>query len=494
MVHDVSGAEYSDTILDIEGSTLRKGEIWVGTDDGLVQLTRDGGKHWSNVTPPNLPSFGRVETIAPSQVVAGTAYMTLDRHFSGDLKPYAFVTHDFGKHWTSIVKGLPADIYLRTIRPDARDRDLVYLGTEQGIQVSFDGGASWQSFQNEMPATSVQDIRQAGQLNDLVVATHGRSLYIMDDLGPVQGLQRALAGDAYLFAPRTAYEYNLHQNDEGANYTNYSADNPPYGAIVSFYQKQPAKADPKIEILDAGGRVVRSVSGTHKVAGKDVAYIDNASGVNRYVWDFQIDGPVKWKGGAHFFQGPDEGPGAPPGDYTVRLTLDGKRWTQNFVVKADPRTVITQAQLVAAYAFSKRYMGALSTVDTALNNLDDVKKALDAASADATKNKLTDLQKTLDAATAAHKALFDSLTANYQNGEDSIQRPGALREDIGGLMYTSPVAPPVAAFARRMDVEFAQGIGRYDAFVTGTLPGVNAALKAAGKKELPAIKTLKTTI
>jgi photosystem II stability/assembly factor-like uncharacterized protein len=493
MVHDVSGAEYSDTIIDIEGSTLRKGEIWVGTDDGLVQLTRDGGAHWSNVTPPGLPSFGRVETIAPSPVVPGTAYMILDRHFSGDLKPYAFVTHDYGKTWTSIVKGLADDIYLRTIRPDARNKDVVYLGTEQGIQVSFDGAATWQSFQNEMPASSVQDIRQQIQANDLVVATHGRSVYIMDDLGPVQGLTGAQGRGAYLFAPRPSYEYNLHQNDEGWNYTNYAADNPPYGAIVSFYQKQPAKTAPKIEIIDAAGKVIRTVSGTHKVGGADQPYVDNASGVNRYVWDFQIDGPVKWDGGARGFQGPDEGPGAPPGNYAVRLTLDGKSWVQKFVVKADPHTAFTQAQFDAAYAFSKKYMGALSTLDTALNDLDSVKKALDAASADAKKNGPADLVKTLDAASAAHKALFDALTANYQNGEDSIQRPGALREDINGLMFTGLVTPPVASYARRMDAAFADGMAKYNAFVTGTLPGVDAALKAAGKKALPVIKTLKTT-
>ncbi|MDQ2992913.1 MAG: hypothetical protein M3R30_08875, partial [Candidatus Eremiobacteraeota bacterium] len=493
MVHDVSGAEYSDTILDIEGSSLRKGEIWVGTDDGLVQLTRDGGKHWRNVTPPDLPSFGRVETIAPSPLVAGTAYMILDRHFSGDLKPYAFVTHDYGRSWTTIVTGLAADIYLRTIRPDARNKDVVYLGTEQGIQVSFDGAKSWQAFQNEMPASSVRDIRSQTQANDLVVATHGRSVYIMDDLAPVQGLRRALAGGAYLFAPRISYQYNLHQNDEGWNYTAYAGDNPPYGAIVSFYQKQPAKVAPKIEIIDATGKVIRTVSGTHKAGGKDVPYVDNASGVNRYVWDFQIDGPVKWDGGARGFQGPSEGPGAPPGSYAVRLTLDGKTWTQKFVAAFDPRTAFTQAQADAGYAFSKKYMGALSTLDTALNNLDKVKKALDDASADAKKTNLADLQKTLDAATAAHKTLFDSLTANFQNGEDSIQRPGALREDIGGLMFTGFVTPPAVSFAKRMDAAFADGMGRYNAFVTGTLPGVNAALKAAGKKELPSVKTLKTT-
>ncbi|MBV9027759.1 MAG: hypothetical protein JO311_04030, partial [Candidatus Eremiobacteraeota bacterium] len=248
IVNDVSGAEYSDTILDIEGSQRARGEIWVGTDDGLVQLTRDGGKHWSNVTPAGAPEFGRFATVAPSTLADGTAYAIADAHEMGDNAPYVFVTRDFGRHWTKIVEGLPSDQWARSVRPDIRDRNLVYLGTEEGIWISFDGGAHWQSFKNDLPPVSVHDIRLQPREDDLVIATHGRSVYIMDDVRPLQELQRAIAQKTWLFTPRTSYEWTLHENDEGT-YTNYAANNPPNGVVITFYQSEAQKGAPKLEIL-----------------------------------------------------------------------------------------------------------------------------------------------------------------------------------------------------------------------------------------------------
>ena len=331
VTNDVSGAEFSDTILDIEGSAIRPGEIWVGTDDGLVQLTRDGGKHWTNVTPPGAPQFGRFATVAPSTLADGTAYAVNDGHETGDSAPYAFVTHDFGKHWTKIVDGLPPDQWARSIRPDIRNRDLVYLGTEEGIWISFDGGAHWQSFKNDLPTVSVHDIRLQPNYDDLVIATHGRDVYIMDDVRPVQELQRATARGTWLFTPRAGYEWTLHQNSE-ENYTFYAADNPPYGVTITFYQNVAQKSAPALEILDASGRVIRSVSGTHKVGGKDEPYIPNKVGLNRYTWDFSVNGPVKWNGAKGDFANPETGPGVVPGAYAVRMTLGGHTYVQQFKV------------------------------------------------------------------------------------------------------------------------------------------------------------------
>jgi hypothetical protein len=489
ITHDVSGAEYSDTILDIEGSTIAKGEIWVGTDDGLVQLTRDYGKHWTNVTPPGAPEFGRFATVAPSTLADGTAYAVNDGHYVGDNAPYAYVTHDFGKHWTKIVTGLPADQWARAIRPDIRDRNIVYMGTEEGIWISFNGGAKWQSFQNGLPTVSVHDIRMQPQADDLVIATHGRSVYVMDDMTPVQQLQGAIARGTALFAPRVSYEWSLHQNDEGT-YTNYTADNPPYGVVVSFYQKQPQKTAPKLEILDSHGRVIRTVSGTHKVAGKDRPYITNEVGLNRYTWDFGIDGPVKWFGAARErYQGFNSGPGVPPGNYSARMTLDGHAYVQPFVVKPDPRSKFTQADYVRTFETAKAVMSQFSLVDTMLNNLDDVKKAIDANVAAAKKANNAALSAKLQDALTARTAVFDYLTADYHNDEDSIQRPGKLREDVESVFFGAQglTTQPVAQAVRRVDGELRVGVGKYDAFVTTVLPGLNAALKQAGMKAVPAV-------
>lgn len=490
LTNDVSGAEYTDTILDIEGSQRSKGEIWVGTDDGLVQLTRDGGKHWSNVTPAGAPQNGRFATVAPSTLVDGTAYAIEDDHEMGDSAPWAFVTHDYGKHWTKIVDGLPADQWARAIRPDIRDRNIVYLGNEEGIYVSFDGGAHWQSFQNDLPNVSVHDIRMQPREDDLVIATHGRSVYIMDDLRPVQELQSAVSTGTALFAPRKAYEWSLHENDEGT-YTNYAADNPPYGVIITYYQKEPQKTAPSLDILDASGRVIRSVSGTHKAGGKDVPYVPNEAGLNRYVWDFAVNGPVRWNAPPdEFAKGPRTGPGVVPGNYAVRMTLSGHTYVQRFSVGPDPRSRFTQAEYQQTFDEAMRQMSRLSKVDTMLNNLDDVKKAI-AAATDATKKASnTALASKLQAAQTSLQTLYDSLAANVRG--EGTEDETKLQQDQLGAFFSAQglITPAVRDFIARVGADYKAGIGRYNEFVGNVLPGVNAALKASGQKALPAITTM----
>lgn len=486
ITNDVSGAEYSDTILDIEGSTLRRGEIWVGTDDGYVQMTLDDGKHWHNVTPAGAPEFGRFATVAPSTLADGTVYAIEDDHYMGDDAPHAWVTHDYGKHWTSIVSGIPPTEWARAIRPDIRNKSVVYLGTELGIYISFDAGATWHPFLNNMPHTSVHDIRMQPQFNDLVIATHGRSAYIMDDMRPIQELQEAIAHGTWLFTPRTAYEYTLHENDEGG-YTRYAADNPPYGVMITFYQAQPQKAAPRIDILDDRGRVIRTIQGTHEIGGKQVPYVSNKAGLNRYVWDFTIDGPVKYYGATEEFQGPDSIVGVPPGEYAVRMTLDGHTYLRSFLVKPDPRSQFTQAEYEQTYALGKHLQALFSTVDVMLNNLDAVKKTLAVDLAAAKKANNAALAAQIAAAQSAHDALFDSLTANYQNDEDGIERPGKLREDIETAFFSGLglVTPPVTTFVARVEVEYRAGVERYDAYVR-SLAGLDSALQSAKLTVIPA--------
>ena len=412
----------------------------------------------------------------------------------GDNAPYAFVTHDFGKHWTKIVNGLPKDQWARAIRPDIRDRNLVYLGTEEGIWISFDGGATWQSFQNDLPTVSVHDIRMHPKADDLVIATHGRAVYIMDDMSPVQRLQHAVAQGTWLFAPRVSYEWSLHEYDEGT-YTNYAADNPPNGVAITFYQKQPQKTAPKIEILRrARRRTIRTVSGTHKVEGADKPYVPNKAGLNRYVWNFGIDGPVKWLGAAkERYQGPNSGAAVPPGSYAARIALDGHTYVQHFVVKADPRSQLTQADYNRTFATAVKIEDQFSLVDRMLNGLDDAKKAIDTDLDAAKKANNAALEAKLNDALTARKTIFDVLTADYHNDEDGIQRPGALREDLQTAYYGSQglITEPVADYIGRINGKLHAAVGQYNGFVTGVLPGVNAALKQAGMKALPAVATVK---
>ncbi|MDQ2680812.1 MAG: hypothetical protein M3Y21_07315, partial [Candidatus Eremiobacteraeota bacterium] len=489
---DVSSAEFSDTILDIEGSKLTKGEIWVGTDDGVVQLTRDGGAHWSNVSPSGIPPYGRIETVAPSQLVAGTAYANVDLHRSGDDKPYLFVTHDYGKSWSSIASGLPSDQYVRTVRPDIHNSNLIYAGTEQGIWLSYDDGAHWQKFQLNLPTVSVRDIRFQNAFDDIAISTHGRALWIMDDVSALQQLPQAQSAGMMLFKPRTAYEYSTHSNDEGA-YTRFAGENPPEGAILNFYQSTVQKSAPTIEILDASGHVVRSISGTHKVAGKDRPNVTNYVGLNRVVWDFRENGPAQWLGAAKVeYRGPKTGAEVVPGTYSARIVLGGKTLTQPFEVESDPRLAYTQTDYETAYAFGKRYIGEFNTVDTALNNLDAIRKSLRASMPALRKAGKAPLVERETTALKTADDVFSTLTADYHNDEDSIQRPGGLREDMQGLLRGGGQPPTQASidYGKAIDTRYTDVVARYNSFITQTLLPLNAELKAAGSAPINGAKTV----
>ncbi|MGC1381520.1 MAG: hypothetical protein WA814_10930 [Candidatus Baltobacteraceae bacterium] len=484
LAKDVSGAEYSDTILDIEGSPLNKGEIWVGTDDGYVQLTRDAGAHWRNVTPPGTPEYARIETVAPSPLVAGTAYAVADDHRMGNYAPYLFVTHDYGNTWAKVVAGLPANRYVRTVRPDIANANLLYAGIENGMWLSYDGGEHWQDFRINLPPVTVRDIRIAPRFDDLVLATHGRDAYILDDLTSIQQLGAAQRAGVMLFAPVTSYEYHYHSNDLGI-YTRFAGENPPKGAILDFYQSATQSAAPSLSILDANGHIVRTVKGTHKVKGKEEPYVPNKVGINRYVWDFTEDAPAKWYGAAkEDYQGPKTGPTVVPGTYSARIVLAGKTLEQSFTVKPDPRDDLTQAQYQAGYAYAKKYSDVYGKIDLALNNLDALKKSLASAAGAAKAN--ASLAASISTAQTQWSEVFGAFTADYKNDEDSIQRAGSLRESIPRTGFGGPQLPPTTAqldYAKRFDAAYNAAVSKYNAYVASLSP-LQAELKQAGLKPL----------
>jgi photosystem II stability/assembly factor-like uncharacterized protein len=478
---DVSSAEFTGTLLEIEASTKTRGELWTGSDDGLVQLSRDAGKHWRNVTPPNVPPDGRAEVVAPSTLRAGTTYAVIDRHLLGDYAPYAFVTHDWGAHWTRISDGLPMQS-ARAIRPDTRNPHLVYLGLEDSFWLSYDDGAHWRRPALGLPTTASYDIRVQPRWNDLVVATHGRAAWILDDLTPVQQLPQAEAAGAMLFAPRPAYMFSLHSNDEGL-YTAYGAKNPPNGALLSFYQTSTAAKRPEIEILDTRGHVVRHLRGTIRVEEREVPVVTNFPGVNRVTWDLREDGPVRWTGAAREeYRGPRVGVTVVPGTYRVRIVLNGKTFTQSLRVKPDPRARFTPADFRAAYAFAKRHFAEASRLNAALNRLD----AYAASAAARAKDAGSDLAPQLGGVRAKALALRGRLTADFTNDEDSIQHPGRIREDLQGLQNGSGGRPSPATidYAARVDRAFGAVMRDIDAFERTDVARADAALRTAGKPAL----------
>lgn len=338
ITRDATGEEVYSTLYSIRESPVQAGVIWTGSNDGLLHVTRDDGKHWANVTPHGLPMGGRVQNIEPSPKRAGTAYVAIYRYLLGDFAPYLYRTDDFGKNWTKIVKGIASDEPTRVVREDP-DRDgLLYAGTEFGMYISFDNGAGWQPFQLNLPRTPVTDIRVAHR--DLILSTQGRGFYILDNLTPVHRAEPLAT--VTLFTPRTSTRVPGRARTAGAQIDYYLAG---------------ASDDLKLEILDQAGNLVRAFTtaapprAEAAPAASDEddersfrprtppARLDNTAGLHRFVWDLRYSGP--WPSLVN-------GPVAVPGYYSVRLTAGDKTRTEPLTITEDPRVTadgVTRADL-----------------------------------------------------------------------------------------------------------------------------------------------------
>jgi photosystem II stability/assembly factor-like uncharacterized protein len=256
LTKDNTSVEYYDTIFAIAESPVQKDLLWAGTDDGLIQLTRDGGKNWTNVTPKGIPDWSLVSIIEASPYDAGTAYAAVDTHKLDDVKPYIFKTTDFGKTWTKITNGIPDGAYTHAVREDPVRRNLLYAGTETGLYISFDGGANWQVLQLNLPNSPIHDVIVKN--DDLVVATHGRAFWILDDITPLRAASMGSGAQApttaMLYKPRPTYRLRWPDFYERAQPV---GENPPNGAIIYYYLPTAPKGVVALEFLDASGKVMR---------------------------------------------------------------------------------------------------------------------------------------------------------------------------------------------------------------------------------------------
>jgi hypothetical protein len=485
---DGTGAETSDTILTIAPSPTTRGEIWIGTDDGVIQRTRDAGRHWRDVTPPFARShpWGRFGSISPSSLVPGTAFAIYDRHMVGDRAPYVFATTDDGAHWTRIDAGLPDGIEARSVLADPRDRDVVYAGTETGLYASWDRGTHWRALTAGLPPASVRDVRIQEDANDLLVATHGRGLYVLDDATPLQRLADARARGTRLFPIRAA---TLWQTDAPFG-TPRDGAGAPYGAIVTFYQNAASATLPTAVVVDATGRVVRRFA-THDEGGKRVSDTGNAAGLNRFVWDLTEDPPVPWRAAPSWNRGYDDGAPVVPGRYAVRVTFGGKTYSQPVVVRPDPRTRYSVAQALALHAATRASFADIGRVDDALNALSTI--AAEAPLRSAALAKRGDAAGAASVAAVGTRAgeLIASMSSNAANDQDDDFLPDVLRERLQTQVdtYLGSFAPPTAEQMRESAVLHAltdDRIARYRAFARGDLSRADAVLAKAG---LPSLAT-----
>jgi photosystem II stability/assembly factor-like uncharacterized protein len=383
---DNTGVETYGTVFAIAESPKAPGLIWAGSDDGLVHVTRDGGRTWTNVTAamPGFPEWGTVSMIEPSPFDAGTAYVVVDAHRLDNAQPYLYQTKDYGKSWTRLDGPLPRDVYLHVVREDPKRRGLLYLGTERGVMYSPDGGASWEPLQLNLPTVAVHDL--VVKDDNLVVGTHGRSIWILDDLVPIRELSpKVLESPLHLFpvADTIRWEYGPGHWGRGPY-----GENPPRGAAIYYYLKDKPKGEVTIEILDAQGRHVRTLTSTPAAptgAGDDEARevealkkaaIPADAGVQRAVWDLRYDGARMIKGGKLDAGNPRLGPMVAPGRYTVKLTAEGRSASASVTVLPDPRLHVSAADLEAQVAFALRIRDDISRLADMVESLRSIRRQL----------------------------------------------------------------------------------------------------------------------
>jgi photosystem II stability/assembly factor-like uncharacterized protein len=381
---DDSGTEYYDTIFALAESPVSKGVIWAGTDDGLIQITRDAGKSWTNITPKDLAEWSRISQIDASPFDAGTAYVAVDRHQLDDLTPHIFKTSDYGKTWSSITRGIPNTTFVRAVREDPKKRGLLYAGTEMGVFVSFNDGADWRPLQLNLPRVPIHDLIVKN--DDLVVATHGRSFWILDDLSPVRQFTDDISRqDVHLYTPAVAYRM---QNPEEVPKPILVGQNPAAGAVIDFFLKDVPKGETTIEILDAQNQVVRKFSSLKFVTPDEPLDPDDKrpekeikveAGLNRFVWNLRYEGANRVPGYYLWeYNGGARGPIALPGKYQVRLTVDGKSQTAPFELQVDPRVHVSQEDLEKQFGLLMQIREQLNRVYAAVNQIEDVRAQTEA--------------------------------------------------------------------------------------------------------------------
>jgi photosystem II stability/assembly factor-like uncharacterized protein len=389
--HDHTGVEVYNTIFAFAESALTAGELWAGTDDGLVHLSRDHGATWTDITPDGMPEGGTVNVLEPSAHAPGVAYAAVYRYREDDWRPYIFRTRDFGRRWTLLTdgrNGIPADHPVRVVREDPVRQGLLYAGTEFGLFISFDDGARWQPFRQNLPVTPITDL--AVHRGDLVVATQGRSFWILDDLSAVRQLDPEVArADAHLFRPRDVPQLDL-RSFRGDR----APDPAPEGAMIQFLLSEDPDEDRPVhlDVLDTEGAVVRSFATNVELerdpdspaarprrdAGPEPEALHAERGINRFVWDLKYPGPEIVEG-AVMSLGYTGGVWAPPGEYRARLTVGDRVATESFMLRPDPRMPeLDPAELQETFELAVAVRDAVTEVHEAIRRLRSVREQAEA--------------------------------------------------------------------------------------------------------------------
>jgi len=474
---DNTSIEYYDTIFTVMESPVQAGTIWVGSDDGLVHVSRDGGKNWSNVTPPKsiMPEWIQINSLEASPHDPATAYVAATMYKWDDNKPYLYKTTDYGKSWKKITNGIPDTTFTRVIREDPNKRNLLYAGTETGMYISFDGGEHWQSFQLNLPIVPITDLAIQKRDKELVVATQGRAFWIFDDLPVLHQLMDAggfsAAGETKLFAPKENYRMA-----GGGGFpigpTATLGRNPANGAVVYYSLKAKPASDVDLEFFDSTGKSIRKFTAKMRKPGEGAAAsapagpppgeggfggggapppVPTEVGLNRFVWDTRYADAVRFPG-MILWAGETRGPKVPPGTYQVKLTVDGKTLTQNFEIKPDPRLTTAPGDYAKQLELGLKIRDKLTETHNAIIQIRDVRKQVE----DLLKRVAgqPNFKVVNDAGTALNKKLTEIEEALYQtknqSSQDPLNFPIRLNNKLaalGGVVGSADAAPTAQSYA-----------------------------------------------
>ncbi len=490
---DNSSADFYCTIFTVAPSRLEKDTIWTGSDDGLVNVTRDGGKTWKNVTPKQMAEWTRVNIIEASPHAPGTAYVAALRYQSDDFKPYIYKTTDYGATWTTLGHGIPDTTFVRVVREDPVRKGLLYAGTETGMYVSFDDGLAWQPLQLNLPIVPITDLAVHG--SDLVASTQGRAFWILDDLSPLRQLSPQVAGSAvHLFQPRETYRMRAGGGGGGG-----SADgqNPPAGVVIFYFLEKAPANGVTIELLDRSGKTIRSFAsrtnapGTSDAARRAFAgptpsrvTAPAAAGLNRFEWDMRLPDAPPPPDGTILFGGSIRGPQVVPGSYQVRLITSGSTQTQSFDIKKDPRLSTTPDEFDKQFKLLTEIQDRLAATHEAIAEIAAVRTDLREAIARAARTPAA-------ASIAAQgKVLDDSLASvqdelvqmNIRNGNDVLSYPAKLNNLIAALAPvvagtdTAPTAQSYEVF-KDLSARLERQLSRLDGIMERDVAAFNKAIE-----------------
>jgi photosystem II stability/assembly factor-like uncharacterized protein len=461
--------------------------IWAGTDDGLVWVTRDGGKNWKDITPPGLTAWSKVTQISGSHFDDETAYVSVSRFRIDDLRPYIYRTQDGGKTWQAIVSGLAADAPVDTVREDRVRKGLLFAGTEKAVWVSFDDGDHWQSLQLNLPHTSMRDL--VVHDNDLIAATHGRSFWILDDITPLRQMSAAVArAEVHLFDPAPAFRLRRDTNTDTPFPADESAgENPPDGAVIDYSLANAASGPVTLEILDAQGKLVRRYSSADPPERTEAELEKELIPRYRWIWDLRYAVPASSTHEYPIAAVPHDTPRYPlgplvaPGEYSVRLTANGRSYTARLTVKMDPRVKTSLADLQKQLALETQLVSAMERSSKAVSEARSAREQLESPA----KSAKGDLLETIE-------ELERNVSGILGTGANSdSEKPGLVATDgVINALYkdvekadVGPTIAQTAAFTKA-ESELAAAMKRWDGVRANDLPALNQKLRAAGLPEL----------